>query len=356
MLLAMTLVKYLQLSLWVMLAIVFVAVLTFFALTMITKIIAGKEKIIYYHHEIAVMLMTAILLWMLRQPILPYLDVTILGIGVFLFCGRIGCFMVGCCHGRPYGRGVCYRKEHAETGFTPYYVGVPLFPIQLVESLWVFSIVVAGIALVLHYRNPGEALVWYVIMYDTGRLCFEFMRGDPDRSYCLGFSQQQWISLILMLVIVWLELSSILPFHTWHIVVTSLVALIMIGVAISRQFRKVPTHRILNPRHVKEVAEALALVSGEVAEGDTILRIKPVPVNIPVSCTSLGIQISTNRIKDAGAEIHHYTLSMKNSKMPEQTARVMVKLIRLLEHPDSSEEFIKGSQSVFHVLIRPVAF
>ena len=48
-------------------------------------------------------------------------------------------------------------------------------------------------------------------------------------------------------------------------------------------------------------------------------------------------------------------LSMKNNKMTEQTARVMVKLIRLLEHPDSSEEFIKGSQSVFHVLIRPVA-
>jgi prolipoprotein diacylglyceryltransferase len=351
MLLAVTLVKYLRLSLWVMLAIVLVALLTLFALTMITKIIAGKEKIIYYHHEIAVMCVTAILLWMLRQPILPYLDVTILGIGVFLFCGRIGCFMVGCCHGRPYGRGVCYRKEHAEAGFTPYYVGVPLFPIQLVESLWVFSVVVAGVALVLRYRNPGEAVAWYVIMYDTGRLCFEFMRGDPDRSYCLGFSQQQWISLILMLVIVWLGLLGILPFHTWHVVVTSLAALIMIGVAISRQFRRVSTYRILNPRHVKEVAEALALASGEVAEGDTTLGIKPVPANIHVSCTSLGIQISSNRIKDAGVEIHHYALSMKNNKMTEQTAKVLVKLIRMLEHPDSSEELLKGSQSVFHVLI-----
>jgi hypothetical protein len=235
-------------------------------------------------------------------------------------------------------------------------VGVRLFPVQLVESLWVFSIVVVGITLVLHYRNPGEALAWYVIVYDMGRLCFEFMRGDPDRSYCLGFSQQQWISLILMLAVVSLEVLSILPFHSWHIVATSLVALIMIGVAISRRFRKVPTHRILNPRHVKEVAEALALVSDGGAESDARLRLKSVSAGIHVSCTSLGIQISGNRIKDAGVEIHHYALSRRNGEMTEQIAKILAKLIRLLKHPDSSEEFITGSPSVFHVLIRPVAF
>ena len=69
----------------------------------------GEERIIYYRHEIAVMVVAALLLWLLRQPLLPYLDVTILGIGMFLTCGRMGCFMVGCCHGRPHDWGVCYR-------------------------------------------------------------------------------------------------------------------------------------------------------------------------------------------------------------------------------------------------------
>jgi hypothetical protein len=298
--------------------------------------------------------MTAILLWLLRQPILPYLDLTILGIGVFLACGRIGCFMVGCCHGRPCRWGVCYSKEHAKAGFTSYYVGVRLFPVQLVESLWVFSITVVGIILVSHSRNPGEALAWYVIMYDTGRFCFEFMRGDKDRSYYLGFSQPQWISLILMLGIVGLELFNILSFHLWQVVLTSIVALSTVGVAISRRSRDVPTHRIFHPRHVREVAEALALIPYEVAETDKTPALKTAPADIHVSCTSLGIQISTNIVKDEEEEIHHYALSEKNGTMTEPIARALVKLICLIKHPDGSEEFIRGSQSVFHVLIRRI--
>src|SRR5215510_14057762 len=76
--------------------------LIFFGLAMATKIITGEEQLIYYHHEIAIMAAVALLVWILGQPVLPYLDVTILGIGLFLVFGRIGCLMVGCCHGRPH--------------------------------------------------------------------------------------------------------------------------------------------------------------------------------------------------------------------------------------------------------------
>ena len=106
--------------------------------------------------------------------------------------------MVGCCHGRPHRWGVCYREEHAAVGFTPYFVGVRLFPIQAVESLWVFCIVTTGVTFVLNGRPAGAALAWYVVTYDLGRFCFEFLRGDPDRPYLWGFSQPQWISLLLM--------------------------------------------------------------------------------------------------------------------------------------------------------------
>src|SRR5258705_1231483 len=120
----LTLVIYLGLSPIVITAILLAAVLTFFGLVMATKIITGEEQIIYYHHEIAVMVVAALSLWLLGQPLLPYLDLTILGIGMFLACGRVGCLMVGCCHGRPHSWGVCYRQEHAAAGFTSYYVGV----------------------------------------------------------------------------------------------------------------------------------------------------------------------------------------------------------------------------------------
>src|SRR5262249_61119424 len=106
---------------------------TFLGIIMTTKPITGQERIIYYPHEIAVSLAAAGLLWLTSEPLLPYLDITILGIGAFLACGRIGCLMVGCCHGRPSGWGIRYTPDHAAAGFTDYYVGVVLFPIQLVE-------------------------------------------------------------------------------------------------------------------------------------------------------------------------------------------------------------------------------
>src|SRR4030095_5821531 len=78
-LLATILIIHLGLLLWVLTWVALAAVDTVFALVMITKIITCEERIIYYPHEIAVMVVAAILLWLSRQPILPYLDVTILG-------------------------------------------------------------------------------------------------------------------------------------------------------------------------------------------------------------------------------------------------------------------------------------
>src|SRR5215471_17085213 len=140
-LLAIVLTRYLGLSPITMILIVAASVPTFLGLVMATKIITGEERIIYYHHEIAVVLAAALLLLLLRRPILPYLDLTILGVGTFLAFGRVGCFMVGCCHGRPNRWGVSYSAGHAAAGFTHFYVGVRLFPIQLVESLWVAAVV-----------------------------------------------------------------------------------------------------------------------------------------------------------------------------------------------------------------------
>src|ERR1051325_1036178 len=96
-LLAMGLVIHHRLSPWVMAGIAASAMATFLALTMLTKIITGHEEIIYYHHEIAVIIVAAALLRLFHWPVLPYLDVTILGVGIFLVFGRVGCLMVGCC-------------------------------------------------------------------------------------------------------------------------------------------------------------------------------------------------------------------------------------------------------------------
>jgi Prolipoprotein diacylglyceryl transferase len=125
--LALTLVGLRGLSPWVFGGIILTSMATFLALAMATKIVTGREMLIYYHHEVAVMAVAAGYLWLLCRPMLPYLDITLLGVGTFLAFGRVGCLMAGCCHGRPHGWGVRYREEHAAAGFTPCFVGVRLF-------------------------------------------------------------------------------------------------------------------------------------------------------------------------------------------------------------------------------------
>lgn len=352
-LLATSLVTFLGLSPWVMAAIVLVAVLTFLGLVMATKIITGEEKIIYYHHEIAVLVSTSVLLRLLHEPILPYLGVTLLGIGMFLACGRIGCLMVGCCHGKPHCWGVCYGAEHAAAGFPDYFVGVRLFPIQLIESIWVFGVVIIGTVLIANGRSPGESLAWYIIAYDSGRFCFEFMRGDAARPYRWGFSEPQWTSLLLMCPIIWAELSGVLPLHLWHISAMGGMVLAMISISLSRHSRKTAKHQLLHPRHIREVAEAVDLVSSLAFQQTTPPERKPACKAIHLACTSLGIQISAGKIKDVAGQIDYFTFSSQPNTMTPETANIIAALILQLGYSSTPNQVVQGNPGIYHLLIDP---
>jgi hypothetical protein len=350
---AMTLVGHAGLSYSVMSAIVLGALLTFLGLVAGTKVITGKELIIYYHHEIGVMLVAAILVKTLHQPILPYLDITILGIGLFLACGRVGCLMVGCCHGRFCHWGICYREEHVAEGFAPYLAGVRLFPIQAVESLWVFFVVVCGTAYVLSGQPPGTALAWHTFGYGLARFCFEFARGDSNRTYSWGFSQAQWISLLLMIFVVGAEWSGLMPFHTWHAGAVIGVVVIMFVVALRRRFDEGRRFQILHPEHVSEVARAMELVS-TVPQWRAAIRNRSDNHERPVIvCTSLGIQISGCKIESETTVIDYYAFSCRGARMSKETAVTLAGLIVQLRGAPASQELVGRDKGVFHLLLRP---
>jgi hypothetical protein len=352
-LLAMSLVACLGLSYWVLAVLVLSSVATYFALAMITRRIMGQDWLIFYHHMMAVLLVATVALRLMGQPILPYLDVTMLALGAVLACGRLGCLMVGCCHGRPYGWGVCYREEHAAVSFTPYFVGVRLFPIQAVESLWAFGLVLVGVVLLLGAHPAGDTLTWFVMTYALGRFCFEFMRGEPGRLYLAGFSEAQWTSLVLIGIVVWAELTGFLALHLWHVVATVCVASAMIGVAVIRRWRRTAKHLLLHPHHVDEVAHAVAWASNLTTEEPATSGRGSVPALVKVGCTSLGIQISAGIIEQAGTCMQHYALSSQTGTMTEETARTLARLILQLRHPRAPNEFIVGNRGVFHLLIQP---
>jgi Prolipoprotein diacylglyceryl transferase len=339
------------LSAWVMAGVVLAAVSAFFGLAMFTKLLTGQERLIYYHHEIAVMVAAGALLWLLHQPMLPYLDVTLLGVGVFLACGRLGCLMVGCCHGVPHRWGVRYGAEHARAGFTPYYAGVRLFPVQAVESVWVFGLVVVGSVLVLEGRPPGSALAWYVVAYGLGRFGFEFVRGDPERPYLRGFSEAQWTSVLLVLVVVWAETSGLLPLQTWHLGAAAGLVVAVIAVAATRRLRGTSRHQLLHPRHVREIAEAVESLSGPATHETVPTDQDSVSSGVGIRCTSLGVRISARCIATTSGSLYHYAFSWRDRTLLEEDARRLASLVLQLRHHSGSNEFVEGNRGVFHLLV-----
>lgn len=114
---------------------------------------------------------------------------------VFHSIGRIGCLMAGCCHGREYngfGSITFYNTELAPKG-------VPLFPMQIVESIC--NLMIFVIILIIYRRNKGtyKTIALYAVLYSIVRFILEFFRGDAVRGIIV-LSTSQWISIALFIV------------------------------------------------------------------------------------------------------------------------------------------------------------
>ena len=311
--------------------------LTFLALAMATKIFTGEERLIYNHHEVAVLAVSAAFLRLAGLPVLSYLDLTILGVGTFLAFGRIGCLMAGCCHGRPHRWGIRYSERNANLGFPQYYTGIRLFPIQALESLWVLCAVAVGTLQVWNSSPPGAALAWYLVAYNLGRFAFEFLRGDPLRPYLAIFSEAQWTSLLLLWLVAWAELSHVLPFRSWHVGAALLLTAAM--AALAPVLKRSSKHRLLRPDHIRELMR--------------IVEAAPSPTRrVLVLRTSAGVQISQGRIAANGGGLTQFTLSLRQGGLTEPVARVLAGEIARLKHSADPGEVVPGGNGIFHLLIR----
>jgi len=143
--------------------------------------------------------------WAMRQDMRAALD--ILAFSLLLAVGfmRIGCFLGGCCHGRPARLGVFYsscvlRSVNGARLFTPAPApGCRVFPLQLVEAGIVFM--TAGLLWLREsslVRPDGSALALAAIVYSGQRFISEFFRGHRHRPKYLRLSEAQWLSLVII--------------------------------------------------------------------------------------------------------------------------------------------------------------
>ena len=130
------------------------------------------------------------------------------GIMLGLVCGRLGCFLNGCCYGKPttsflgvvFPRSGLAWKQQLDNGLIQAgQNALPVHPTQLYESFACF----VCFALLYYVIRPrrrayGQVFAWMLILYGVARSICEIWR-DDDRGVILGFiSTSQIISVPLM--------------------------------------------------------------------------------------------------------------------------------------------------------------
>jgi phosphatidylglycerol:prolipoprotein diacylglycerol transferase len=113
--------------------------------------------------------------------------------------GRLGCFLAGCCYGRPSQTpfSVVFMDPMCEV--PQMYLGVPLHPAQLYEAAGNFLIFGGLVGLARSKKAPRTGLVFaaYMASYSTLRFSVEFLRGDDRGGEWMGLSPAQLASLIV---------------------------------------------------------------------------------------------------------------------------------------------------------------
>lgn len=125
----------------------------------------------------------------------PYIKSQLFLIPLAHGIGRIGCFLAGCCYGIPYSGPFSVTFPENSFGLA----GVPLFPLQLVEAMLLFSI---SIVLYFCFCRKGRSggVIFYAITYAVLRFVLEFFRGDGVRGSIYGLSTSQWISISIFIL------------------------------------------------------------------------------------------------------------------------------------------------------------
>jgi len=148
-----------------------------------------------------------------------YLDLVIPQIALAQGFGRIGCFLAGCCYGKPTDShfGVVFPVEAIAPS------GIPLIPTQLISAagdFLIFAILLLlsnfatdylkvrkgeeelldkdAVTKKLRFFQPLSISGMYLILYGIGRFAIEFLRADPRRT-ALGLTSNQYVSIVFVI-------------------------------------------------------------------------------------------------------------------------------------------------------------
>ena len=334
---------FLNLSVGTTTILLFSSALLTWAYVKLTILITKKDAVVFFNYFLTLLTGAVLILRILNQPILVYMDIVILGAGLLFAFGRIGCFMAGCCYGKPNLIGIRYNKFHKKNGFPHALLSVRLMPIQLIESAWLFLITIICTALVFTTIIPGIALTSFLILLALGRFVFEFFRGDPYRPYMKGFSQAQWTSIGMMASVFILQVLGILPLEWWQSFI--LASFLILLIALTLRTKNVSLCSLYSATHLHEIANVFEVFKkGSLIPASTRKAIY-------VKTTSQNIQLSENRIplKDRTA-LHHITLSSLGDQLSPQRAEGLARYMMGWHKQQGIHALLPDNDNVYHLI------
>ena len=129
-----------------------------------------------------------------RLPVLKTLDLLAPYIALGQAIGRIGCFLNGCCYGKPVSWGIYFPSQDDY-----------LYPTQLYSFVNLLIIY-----LILRWRQRrqtvnGAVIFLYLLLASAERFIVEFFRGDSPQFF-LGLTSFQVISLFIFVIALYANL------------------------------------------------------------------------------------------------------------------------------------------------------
>jgi phosphatidylglycerol:prolipoprotein diacylglycerol transferase len=124
--------------------------------------------------------------------------------------GRIGCFMAGCCYGKPTDLpwGVVFNHPNS---LAPR--GIPLHPTQVYDFLSGSVIFLILVLLRGRKKFEGQVFTWFLILHSVARLFTERIRGD-DRGVIPG--TEMTATQLLAVLILLLSVTTLFILKTRH--------------------------------------------------------------------------------------------------------------------------------------------
>lgn len=154
-----------------------------------------RGRFVLYGGLFAATLGVALVAWTRRLPVLRAVDLFAPAVGLAVAVGRVGCFLSGCCYGRP-----------SETPWAVRYLQGPaaglgrLHPTQLYEAA--AGALLMALLLAAERRRPAEGRLFLLALagYAASRAILEPFRGDERGAVIAlgGLSTSQVLSLAVL--------------------------------------------------------------------------------------------------------------------------------------------------------------